>query len=528
MASAQQLLSRSAAAVAIQPVRCAVYGRVSTDAQAGKDFNSNEAQQEACETYIGLHRDEGWRVVPEPYLDAGFSGSNTKRPELQRLIADIEAGEIDVVVVYKYDRLSRSMLDFLQLLDSFKRHGVSFVSVSQRFDTSTPVGEMTLNILLSFAQFERQIIGERTRDKLRSARRAGRWTGGFVPLGHDVAPEGGKLVVNKDEARIVRAIFELYVESPSLVDVSQELNRRGWKRKSWTTKDGKRREGTAWDRKTLSNTLRDVTYVGKVRLGSEVFPGEHRGIVPKALFEKVQMLLDRNLRDRGASARNKHAALLRGLLRCSACDVAMVFAPSKRKGKVYRYYRCGAAGRNGHDTCPTKSINADQIEQFVVDQIRHIGAAPALQEETFRQAVAQVKAQRRGLKLELRRLKTDLTQARANVQRLVEAVSRTTGRAADAIASELTSAQERVAGLEARQKQIKEELAALDTQVVNRDELARALESFDPIWDVLLTPEKERVLGLLIERIDFDGGTDKLQINWRLAGFGQLAKEVGA
>jgi site-specific DNA recombinase len=205
----------------------------------------------------------------------------------------------------------------------------------------------------------------------------------------------------------------------------------------------------------------------------------------------------------------------------------MTFSPVKKKGKVYRYYRCSAASRNGHGTCPAKSVNADRVEQFVVDQIRRIGADSALQEETFRQAVAQVKAQRRGLKLELRRLKTDLSTSRADVQRLVETVSRLTGPAAGATAAELATEQERMTVIESRQAEIKAELTALDVQAVNRDELARALEAFDPIWDVLLTPERERVLRLLIEKIDYDGTTQQLAIIWRLSGFGQLVEEIG-
>jgi site-specific DNA recombinase len=415
------------------------------------------------------------------------------------------------------------------MLDFFERHNVSFVSVSQRFDTSTPIGRMTLQILMSFGEFERQIIAERTRDKIHAARRRGRWTGGMPPLGYDVAPEGGKLTINKDEAALVRQIFQLYADRPSLVEVAQEANRCCLRRKSWTTKDGKRRKAKPWDRKTLSNFLRDPIYVGKIRLGDEIFTGEHRGIVPKALFDKVQRLLDRNHRDRGASTRNKHGALLRGLLRCTACNAAMTFTWAKNpRGRAYRYYRCQSAQRNGHATCPAPSIAADKIEAFVVEEIRHIGADAALQEETFRQAALQIKAHRRGLKLEAKHVRSDLTKAKSEVERLTTTLSRTAGTAADAVVSELGKAQERKHQLETRQRQIREELSSLDTQAVNRDELARALEAFDPIWEVLLTPERERVLRLLIDRIDYDGGTDKLQINWRLAGFGQLVEEVGS
>ena len=233
--AAQGGRTRKAIAAVRSAVRCVIYTRKSTDENLDREFNTLDAQRAAGESYIASQRDEGWIALPEIYDDGGFSGANTQRPALQRLLADVDAGKVDCVVVYKYDRLSRSMLDFLQLLDFFKKRGVSFVSVSQRFDTSTPMGEVTLNILLTFAQFERQMTAERTRDKMRAARKRGRWTGGMPPLGYDVAPEGGRLTINRDEADQVRAIFDLYLEHRALLPVAQELARRGWRRKTWTT-----------------------------------------------------------------------------------------------------------------------------------------------------------------------------------------------------------------------------------------------------------------------------------------------------
>jgi len=527
MARARRSL-RSVAATAAQPqiVRCAPYCRVSTDAQADKEFNSVEAQQESCEAYISLHRDEGWTVASEPYLDAGFSGSNTKRPGLQRLIAGIEAGEIDVVVVYKYDRLSRSMLDFLKLLDFFKHHGVSFVSVSQRFDTSTPVGEMTLNVLLSFAQFERQIIAERTRDKIHACRRRGRWTGGRPVLGYDTAPEGGKLVINKDEAQQVRAIFEMFVEHPSLTAIVQELIRRGWRQKKWTTKGGRQAGGGEWNKASLRTLLANPLYIGKQKLRGEVFPGEHKGIITKKLFDAVQRIIQGNRRDGGASARNSHGFLLRGLIRCTACDAPMTADTPQSHGRRYRYYRCLNAQKKGHASCPTKSIPADRIEKLIVDEIRRIVASSELQDETFRQAMGQVKAQRRGLKTEKKRLARDLAPLRSDVERLVKTLASTDGPAADAVRAELAKAQERIGVMEARDVEVQAEIAARDAQVVDREDLDKTLEAFDPLWDVLLTPEKERILQLLIDRIEYNGESQEMTIAWRLGGFGELAKEV--
>src|SRR6202171_3404460 len=219
------------AVVGLTPVRCAIYTRKSTEEGLEKEFNSLDAQRGGAEAYVLSQRQEGWLALLHKYDDGGFTGANMERPALGRLMADIEAGRIDCVVVYKVDRLSRSLLDFARMMGVFEQHGVSFVSVTQQFTTRTPVGRLTLHILLSFAQFEREIISERTRDKKAAAKRKGKWTGGYLPLGYDLDPQGGKLIVNPAEANQVRAIFELFVESRSLAATLEELHRRGWQTK---------------------------------------------------------------------------------------------------------------------------------------------------------------------------------------------------------------------------------------------------------------------------------------------------------
>jgi site-specific DNA recombinase len=499
----------SSAAVAVEAaVRCAIYTRVSTEDQAAKDFNSLQAQREAAEAYVLSQRSEGWTALASRYDDAGISGATLERPGLKRLLADVDAGLVDCIVVYKYDRLSRSMLDFLQMLDLFKKRGVSFVSVSQRFDTSTPVGEMTLNILLSFAQFERQIIAERTRDKIRAARRHGRWTGGMPPLGYRVAAEGGKLVPDEIEAEQVREIFNLYIELRSTLAVAQELTRRGARRKSWTTKTGKAREGREWNAANLHRLLTDSIYIGRQKLGSETFPGLHKGIVPKPVFDQVQRILGENRRTSGASLRNRHGALLRGILRCAACDAAMTHAFTERRGKAFRYYRCTNAIKGG--TCSTRSVPALKIEAFVVEQICRIGTDPALRDETFRQVQAQLAAEARGRRAESKRIEGDLAAARAEIDRLTNAVTRADGAAADALMAKLAEAQERIVGLERRQRELADQP---ENRAIDVDAVGRALHEFSELWAVLLAPERERVVRLLIEHLDYDGATVKFHFS---------------
>ncbi len=242
-------------------VRCAIYTRKSTEEGLDQEFNSLDAQRESAEAFIVSQRHEGWEAVAECYDDGGFTGGNMERPALQRLLADIKAGKIDCVIVYKVDRLSRSLMDFARIIEIFDSQQISFVSVTQQFNTATSMGRLVLNVLLSFAQFEREMISERVRDKVAASRRRGKWSGGMPLLGYTV--ENTKLVVDEIEAATVRQIFELYLEHQSLLPTVRELNRRGWTTKRWVTKKGERRGGRAFTRNALYKLLTNVTYIGK-------------------------------------------------------------------------------------------------------------------------------------------------------------------------------------------------------------------------------------------------------------------------
>lgn len=272
-------------------VRCAIYTRKSTEEGLSQAFNSLDAQREAAEAYILSQREQGWAALPEHYDDGGFTGGNMDRPALRQLLADIDTSRIDCVIVYKVDRLSRSLLDFARILDTFEQGKVSFVSVTQQFNTSMSLGRLTLNILLSFAQFEREIIAERTRDKMAAARRKGKWVGGTPVLGYDVVPQGGRLVVNRPEAEQVRRIFELYRDSGCLDSVLQRLSQNGWTTKGWMTKSGKLHGGRPFNRNTLMALLGNVIYTGQIRHQGQVYPGEHEAIFDRELWNEVNQRL---------------------------------------------------------------------------------------------------------------------------------------------------------------------------------------------------------------------------------------------
>ncbi len=346
-------------------LRCAIYTRKSSEEGLEQEFNSLHAQREACEAYIASQRSEGWALIREQYDDGGVSGGTLERPGLKLLLADIEEGLIDVVVVYKIDRLSRSLMDFSKLVEVFDRNNVTFVSVTQSFNTTTSMGRLTLNILLSFAQFEREVTGERIRDKIAASRKKGMWMGGTVPLGYDVKDR--KLVINRAEAKTVRLVFEQFAEIGSATELGRELRKT-----NVTTKQGK-----PVTKKYIYRLLNNRVYIGEAVHKGQSYPGQHKGIIPRKLWDKVHAILRESPRSRAGNTRAQTPALLKGLL--FGPDGA-AFSPSHtcKKDRLYRYYVSQTVLKHGAGTCPVGRVPAGEIEAAVVDQLRAVFRQPEI------------------------------------------------------------------------------------------------------------------------------------------------------
>ncbi|NIA22217.1 MAG: recombinase family protein [Anaerolineaceae bacterium] len=502
-----------------QSVRCAIYTRKSTTEGLEQEFNTLDAQREAGQAYIASQRGEGWVCLPDRYDDGGFTGGNMERPALWRLLADIEAGGVDCIVVYKVDRLSRSLIDFSRIMDVLERHSVSFVSVTQQFNTSTSMGRLMLNVLLSFAQFEREIISERTRDKIAATRRKGKWSGGMPVLGYDVAPNGGRLVVNEDEAARVQGIFELYLERQSVIETAKELDIRGWTTKRWVTKKGHQRGGKPWSKGSLFRLLTNCIYLGQVSYKGEVYEGEHQAIVDEEIFSHVQRLLKRNGRSGGKHVRNRFGALLKGLIRCVPCGCGMVPTHSTRNGnKRYRYYVCQNAQSRGWNTCPSPSVPAGELERFVAEQIKSIGQDSNLLADTLEESRQQREEAIGKLEAEKRALEREQGRYNAELQKLAGKDGLATDRMADL--------QDRIRTAEQRATEVREQVVALSRELVDPREVAEACSPFDPLWETLTAREQARILHLLVERVDYDGQNGNVSITFRPTGIKTLAAEL--
>jgi site-specific DNA recombinase len=357
----------------IRKLRCAVYTRKSSEEGLDKEFNSLDAQREACEAYVTSQKAEGWLLTSDRYDDGGYSGGSLERPALKRLLADIEARRLDVVVVYKIDRLSRSLMDFARLVEAFERNSVTFVSVTQSFNTTTSMGRLTLNILLSFAQFEREVIGERIRDKFAASRRKGMWMGGYVPFGYRLKDR--KLLINEEEASTVRSIFRRFAQLGSATKLAQEF----------AAKDVRNRYGRVIDKGYIYKLISNRVYIGDAVHKGTAYPGEHEPVVDRKDWDAVHAILRESPAIRRNRNRAKTPALLKGVI-FGPAGTAMTPTHTRKGGKLYQYYMSATELAVGSNNSPIKRIPAAEIEAAVVNQIRTIIQTPEIIVATWRAA----------------------------------------------------------------------------------------------------------------------------------------------
>ncbi|MBK9387371.1 MAG: recombinase family protein [Planctomycetes bacterium] len=494
--------------------RVALYTRQSVE-RSDTELTSCEAQRQAVEAYVRAQRGEGWIALPDRYDDVGFSGKDIERPAFQRLMREVEEGRVDVIAVYRFDRLSRSLLDFAALLQRFDRHGVRFISTTQSFDTSTSSGRLMVNLLATFAEFERAQIAERIRDKQEATRRSGHWGAGGSPPGYRAVK--GKLLVDEAQAAIVRELFARYLELESLSEVAILLNRRGHRLRS----------GREWEKRDVARVLRCIAVTGRVTHGKEIFAGQHQAIVDQECFERAQKLLDSNRNRRGAEQRNKWGRLLRGLLHCARCARPMIHTYSQRGPVKRHYYRCASRHETRADACPLTSVSAPKIEAFVVDRLREIGLDSRILRAAKVAADAQAKERMPELEAERRRIGEETRQLRAEREKVLDAIVHA-GPAARALGERVGEIDQRLGQHEARQQAIQGELIAIESERVSGEELVQALAEFDRVWSGLVVRERCRLLQLLLAKVSYHGESGEVALHLRSTGRFEGEERVAA
>jgi len=517
--------SKTQNGIALVPptVRCAVYTRKSTDENLDSDFNSLDAQREAGESYVKSQRHQGWVVLPERYDDGAYSGANLERPALQRLLTHVHAGRVDAIVVYKIDRLSRSLLDFARLMEELDQNQVALVSVTQQFSTSTSMGILLRNILLSFAQFEREVTAERIRDKIAAEKRRGRYLGGVPPLGYDVDRERKCLVIAPDEAELVRLTFRRFLKSGSAVALARELNDEGHTTKSWTTKKGKVRPGRPWNKAHIYRLLTNPTYIGLIKHKDKRYPGLHEAIVEQSVWDEVQTVLSGNAPPRARAGRSRTPALLKGIIKCGHCGTSMGVTFARKSGRTYRYYLCQRANKEGYATCPVKTVSAGTVESAVTIQLRKILHSPEEVASVLRTMHEREAAARRKLEKTRQRLVSRFEVVKINASSLLS------GRLDNGnsfVREELSRLDGERAELEEKLRSVEWELDSSTHVEIPADVMTAELARLDGMWDDLFPAERERIVRLLVEGVVVH--VDHLEVAVRPDGLRTIVGELTA
>ena len=497
-------------------VRCAIYTRKSTEDGLEQDYNTLDAQWDSCENYIKSQASRGWEVIPTHYDDGGFTGANTERPSFNRLITDVKTGLIDTVIVYKVDRLSRSLADFANMMELFDKHKVAFVSVTQYFDTSSSIGRMTLNILITFAQFEREMISERIRDKISSSRQKGKYMGGQRVLGYDVVEK--KLVINENEKYQIQKIYDFYLNNRSINEIVDTINNWGWTTKQWKTKPGHLAGGKPFSKSLLYTILKNPLYIGKIRHHNKIYDGEHEGIISQEIYDKVQLLMKKNKVNQTNTNRKRIASMLRGILFCSSCGSKMIKTYTKTKIKKYTYYTCLNAIKNGKNKCVNKSVPSAKLDEFVVNHIREIASNPEFLNGFIEAFSKQKELDLVNIKTELKTLTVKLASYQIERDRMaldnnlnhIEALTRTS--------EQLEKVINRIKYLETKRN-------ILMNTDLNAGEITVTLNKFFPIWDTLTLNEQNRILDKLFNQIIWDGKSENLDFHYSPLGIKLLENE---
>ena len=486
--------------------RCAVYTRVSIEALE-HEFNSLDAQRESAENYIKSQKENGWVILPEHYDDDGYSGGNTERPALKRLLADVEAGKIDIILIYKMDRLSRSLLDFMKLAEMLEKYDVSFVSVTQDINTSTSSGRMMLNILMTFSEYERDVVAERIRDKIAGAKRRGKFCGGAPILGYDTNHKTKKLEVNRSEALVVREIFEQYSKLGSSLDVIRVMDKKGYRTKDWVSKKGRHHTGKKFVPATIYRILNNVLYIGQVRHNEKCYDGEHEAIIDKKLWDKVQFILSENAPIAPGIKKTAIASPFKGLLVCGYCGGSFGITYTSKNGRRYMYYICMKDEDRTERQCPLGRVSAGEVDRLIFQQMERIFRTPSMLTKTFNHLAAMENERKEDLLKRKSKLENEMLDIRTQLQ----------------AGGDVMELRQQFATAGQIMEEVENELNELEKKFSYR-ELINICGSMEKIWEGLFPAERYKLAHQLIDRIALY--TDRIVMDIRHGGLKSLSREL--
>ena len=491
-------------------INCAVYTRVSVDERAVKQtYSTLDNQRDSALNYIKSQKSMGWKLF-KSYEDSGQSGGTLNRPALKQMIQDIKRGHIQVIVVYKIDRLTRNHKDFYTLLEIFNQTNATFVSTTQHFDTTSSAGRLLLHIMLEFAQFEREMAQERTYDKRLAMARKGMYCGGHVPLGYDSKKK--KLFINPAEAKIVRQCFELYPQLGSMGAVSKKLNEMGYRTKKFYVKGKKASGSIKFDKKKISNILANPLYIGKIRFtdnksGKEyIFDGEHKPIVDLKTWEGVQNILATNRDTRKTFKQNKYEMLFQGLLRCGNCGSMMTNSSKRKGGKVYLYYRCVEAILKGKGACTIRTMPGDELENFLINEFKRLGQDEKLLRKSIEKANVTAKKGLAPLQKEKEAIEVQLVKINKDLRQLIDFIkseNNMSEKRRHSISEEMTDLETTKETLENETHRINTNMHHLSQHVIDVENFTKLFREFPHVFETFPFEEKRNLIMLLVKEVTY-------------------------
>jgi site-specific DNA recombinase len=510
--------------------RVAIYARLSVADQDKPGYTSIDHQVDSCRSYIHLRKPDGWDQSPEVFVDEGHSGGTLQRPRFQELLRRVKEGEFAAVVVHKFDRICRSLSDFLNLADLFTRLGVTLASATEHIDVSTPVGKAFRNIMMTFAEMEREMARVRAKEKRTASVKKGRWPGGNPMLGYDRGSDPCLLVVNEAEAERVREVFDIYLKERSLSRTARVLNGRAWRTKEWTTRAGNSKGGHKFTKTNVAALLRNPIYVGKLRHDGQLYDGNHTPIVNPKAFARAQRHLDRNGTRRTSPSQNKHNFLLGGLVICAACGSHMTPNFAHSKGRKYFYYKCTSVDHLDKSACPVRSVPARALEDIVIERLSVLAEHDELLQEMADRAQSASRDALPKLRKERADVETSLRRVEKKARRLLSVLEQEGDNARTSFPLQrLQELEEEEEQLQTQLSELDGQMVATDGRVVETEAVRDALREFNTLLGKLTPQGQIEAVHLVVRQVVYDEQNGQIRLLLRpLPGLEEAVRKSGA
>jgi len=492
---------------------CAIYARTSfQEKEEISPYDTIESQLSICKRHIENYKEDNWHLYKRMYIDRNYSGGTPNRPALKQLMNDAKEGKFNMIVFKQIDRLTRNLKDFYELWHFFEEYDIEITSAKEQINTSSPTGRLQIDIITRFAQFEREMAVERTKDSVRFRAKQGQFHGGFLPLGYDLHPtEKGHLIISRKEAKVVKLIFQKYIQIQSAHQVALFCNSKGYRTKQWITKKNTRRGGSKFTKGSMLNLLKNIAYIGKTSDGTNLYNGNWKAILPEATFNRTQKIIESNTQTKTSISQNKYKMLLTGLVQCSHCKSQMTTNYTIKKGDIYLYYKCSSISHGDKHDCKIKSVPARELEGIVIDKIKFLSENKKIVESVINSALKISKNKIPKLQKEQNQINGGLRKIDSRFTPLLQAIEK--GKFS-MVQDKLQELEEQKTGLEYRLSEVNTELERERLKNISPKAIINNFRHFKTVFDLLPFDKQYELIHLLIKKIVYHENPSKIRIQF--------------